>query len=116
MNDLEWLGWEVLAARRLFIGHATAIVLGRLVRSSPRPVALERLATLAAASLVNRGPETTNQSVRVHISRLRGALRDLGVHAVITTMSDKQGGYWIDAVSAGRIMKAVSGRQMDIAA
>lgn len=79
LSELEWMGWEVRAARILFMQNAWGRALGLLVRHAPNPCS-----NLSIALALDGGRDPTKGTrsdghVKVAICKVRAALKDIGL-------------------------------------
>ena len=112
MTELEWLGWEVLAARALHIGSASAAVLRCIVQHAPETVTYGQLAEGVAAipRVAAHGPRTSVKAWKVHVSWIRVGLSEAGYSALADAITSTWGvGYWMQAEEAEWIADLVLG-------
>jgi DNA-binding winged helix-turn-helix (wHTH) protein len=109
MSELEWLGWEVAAARYALLYPCQARLLRVLVQRAP--------AAASWAHLANTDHPSTD-SLKSIACQVRAALREIGLATVIESVAGY--GYRMDAAHAARIQTAVenwlSGRPAQVAA
>ncbi len=105
VSELEWMGFEVAAARLLGAGMAASAVLRCIVERAPGPVQYFALHEAAAASVALSRCRSEGHACKVHVCRLRSAAEDLGLELPIRNVRGL--GYMLAAADAAGVYDLV---------